>query len=341
MMAEQSSRLVLGRTLFGMIGLLFGLALLAGGARVFWLSRFGQVTQGRVVSKRQIRTSGKNRAASTSDYLVTYSFRTKEGKSGAGEDKVGPEFWTSLKAGDPITVAYVPSFRWVNWQGDLPDPTAKGFADFAMALGTAMIAWGVFKIAKRSRPVPAGIHAQSTQVTTDDVGLPTLKAQRTSRSLIEGLIVMTAGLLMAGYSFGPRWLAGTQLLGVDPVSDTLGLSGSVLAVLGFPITIIAALFGSGLSKKRLWVGLAVGLALMAVSGGWIAYHFHDKPSSGRLVGAEAVLVVLAVYAWMIGVAIMFAASSYGVAIGVRRRVIEEAASRGKDLSSSRPFSGRG
>jgi hypothetical protein len=88
-MAAQSNQLPVARALVGGIGLLFGLVLLAGGVRVFLLIHSGQVTQGRVVSKRQIHDT--DRAASVSDdYLVMYSFTTKEGKVIRGTTRCRP-----------------------------------------------------------------------------------------------------------------------------------------------------------------------------------------------------------------------------------------------------------
>lgn len=248
-MAAQSDRLILWRTFLGAMGLLFGLALLCGGVRVFWLSRSGQTTQGRVVAKRQIHQT-KRAAPVSDDYFVAYAFRTKEGQVFSGEDKVPPEFWMALKEGDPITVAYVPSFPQLNWQGDLPDPTQKSFAAFALAMGAAIATWGALKLAKRSRPSAAATGTQPFPAATGQVGLPPLKAERASRPTTKGLLVMAAGVLMAGFAYGPRWLAGTPTVGADPAIDALGLSGIALVVLGFPITIIAALSGSGPSRKR-------------------------------------------------------------------------------------------
>lgn len=317
MMSTQSNWLTLARTILGVMAVLFGLAVLTAGVRYFWLSRSGRYTQGRVVAKQRIT----DRRRASDEYRVEYAFRTKEGKVLTAEDNVPPEFWKTLKEGDPITVAYVPSFPLWHSLGGVPEPSEQGWAAFVMALGAAITTWGALKLSKRPRPSQAGIKGQQIPLTTDDLGLATLKAERASRALIKGLLVTTVGALMAGYSYGPRWFAGTRALGADPATDALGLSGIALVALGFPITIIAALFGSGpLSKKRAWRGLAVGLVFVAVSGGWLARHFYRLPPSGRLTWAEAVPVLLAIYWFMVGTAITLAAAfSYATISAIARR----------------------
>ena len=296
-MSAPSKRLILVRTILGVMALLLGLTLLTGGVKVFWLSRAGQITQGRVVAKRRI-TDRHRTAAMSDEYRVAYTFRTKEGKVFNGEDNVQPEFWKALKEGDPITVAYLPLFPSLHSQGDLPDPTERGLAVFGMVLGAAITTWGALKLSRRLRPSQAGIEGK----------------QIPSRALIKGLLVTAAGALLAGFSYGPRWLAGTQAPGADPATDAWGLSGIALVALGFPITIIAALFGSGpLSRKRAWGGLAAGLVLVATSGGWLAHYFSGMAPSGRLTWAEGVPVLLAIYLFMVGTAITLAGFSYASA----------------------------
>jgi hypothetical protein len=271
---------------FAMMAIVVGLVVLMGGLRVFWLSRSGRTTRGEVITKRRLEDPGP---PYRDEYLVTYQFRTGEGRLLSSEEAVAPEFWNMVKEGDPIVISYVPSYPDVHWQGDIPDPVDREFAAAGLALGLAISGWGALKL-KRMRP---GLEQEP----------PPFETSRISPALIKALVLTTAGALMAEFARRSGWPADVA----DPAMNALGLSGAVAVALGVPITMVAALFGSGpVSNNRKRFGLSVGTALMIAGGAWLGQRVHGLPASGRLTLAEGIPMFVVAYLFLVGTVIVLA-----------------------------------
>ena len=102
-----------------------------------------------MISKQ--RVSDSRRTLKSDDYVVGYTFRTKEGKVLTDGAKEWHELWKTMKEGDLITVTYVPLFPSMHWLSDPPLPVDRGLAVFEMAMASPITMWGSLKIFKRPR----------------------------------------------------------------------------------------------------------------------------------------------------------------------------------------------
>ncbi len=134
------------RIVLSVIAFMPGLVLVYSGVRYYRLSQGGQAIQARVVSKDIYRDSNRRVATSSVSYRVDYAFTTPKGQTVEGRGSVGLERWRKLKAGDPITVTYLPADPSIHSIGHVPRTGGEILAIFLMAFGTPLAAWGGWRL---------------------------------------------------------------------------------------------------------------------------------------------------------------------------------------------------
>ncbi len=129
--------------------LIFGLIFFRLGCEEGYYEKGGARVQGVVLQKTYSpgsRSTGGGRGSSSSKHYVSYRFTTNEGRTIEGRYDVLPGTWQKLKAGDPVTVEYLPGSPGTN---RIPEQRARSLTWTIMAFVLLAASAVLFIISRR------------------------------------------------------------------------------------------------------------------------------------------------------------------------------------------------
>lgn len=145
------SGLCAGGLLFVLLG---GIFASMGGAKLvaeLRCQREGVRVEGTILSKSFERASG---GKSSTSYLVSYRFATRQGVTVEASDEVDVDQWEELKKGDPFEIVYLPNSPKSN----------RGVGTSEMPLALAFTGVGVFTLVIGAGLFVAGVRAAARQL---------------------------------------------------------------------------------------------------------------------------------------------------------------------------------